>query len=83
MNRWIVIALAACGAQPHPTTAASYRACTQAYNARAWDRLASCYAPDVLQDEPGTGKPWRGVADAVEHLKHFVASLTGSPLRSV
>lgn len=75
MHRCTLILLVACGgAAAHPTTAASYRACADAYNARAWTRLASCYAPDVVQDEPGTGKPWRGIAEAIGHLQHFVAS---------
>ena len=48
--------------------------CTSHYNARDWDQLRTCYAADVVQDEPGTGKPWIGIDDAVDHLKLFVTS---------
>lgn len=54
--------------------AEAYGACVQHYNARRWEDLRACYAPDVLQDEPGTGKPWVGIDDVIDHLHLFVDS---------
>ena len=54
--------------------AATYRACTRYYNERKWNELRGCYAADVVQDEPGTGKPWIGPNEAVKHLRSFVYS---------
>lgn len=79
---WIgVVGLVACGGATRPTkptaaldVAAAYRACQADYNARRWDQLRACYADDVIQDEPGTGKPWVGIDDVIDHLQHFVDS---------
>src|SRR5438067_11096090 len=77
----VAAALAGCGSATSPSShpaasdvATAYRACAGHYNARRWDQLRTCYAADVVQDEPGTGKPWVGIDDVIDHLRLFVAS---------
>jgi ketosteroid isomerase-like protein len=77
----LLVALAGCSGAPPPASrpvesnvASAYRACAAAYNARRWDQLRTCYAAEVVQDEPGTGKPWVGIDDVIDHLRLFVAS---------
>jgi predicted ester cyclase len=64
------------------TTAARYAACLHAYDTQDWTVLATCYAANVVQEEPDTGSPpWKGVAAAVGHLQLFAKSFPDSTIQ--
>lgn len=61
-----------------------FETCWGYWNAARWDQLATCYAPDAVSEEPGSGRPPASGRDAIvaraKLLKAAFPDMNGEPL---